>query len=261
MLLLNSLTTVDIGKNAEQIMKHTQHQTQSTSRLRHCLSRCLLAALVLITSVVISASIVFVIQALIVGTATYLDPSNNNCQSYIGVYLIILGALGVSCLFCLFTGGDSSTAGEEPYLPSTVTYHKKSRIWAILVILVLFSPVIGFFCWLIYGVSIIFGPNHLKYWTCSQSQYKVFEIMILFMFSAMVAYFLFFIFIYYFCFRSGRLTLIRKESNLLTAVNHQDESDPESYFADHPEEMYRNSDKLSEQNGNKKTKVVNEYKK
>ena len=64
--------------------------------------------------------------------------------------------------------------------------------------------------------------------------------MILFMFSAMVAYFLFFIFIYCYCFRSGRIALIRKESNFLTAVNRQEESDPESYFADQVSEKHEN---------------------
>lgn len=114
------------------------------------------------------ASLVFGIQALVVGTATF---QATPCANTIGVWLIVYGTLSIANCALSFLCGGKGDDGDERSGCLLGTFIN-------LVSLVTFG-------WLCYGMYLVYTPGTLK--ACNPSQFQVFELMTLFMFYGSVA--------------------------------------------------------------------------
>jgi len=143
---------------------------RASKRFGFCTALFLLIAVPISIGVVLGAltlgiaTLVFAIQGLVVGSATYTDPFLDNCQYTVGVWMIVFGSLTLTnCMISTCCGG-----GEEPI-----------RLVQII------NSTLGFvtFAWLCYGLNIVYNPGR---YACSPSQFQVFSLMVQFEFWGMI---------------------------------------------------------------------------
>jgi hypothetical protein len=122
--------------------------------------------------------LVFSIQSLIVGIATYQVPFPNtdgfpeNCQSTVGLWLLVYGSIGLIEWAHSFCRGFCS--GKKGGWKMSVLL---SRVTALFL-----------YCWVCYGFNIWIYPEHYPGSRCSPSQYRVFSIVVLFDLFATIIY-------------------------------------------------------------------------
>lgn len=128
------------------------------------------------------ATLVFAIQGLVVGTATYQGPA---CQYQIAVWMLVSGSFIVGNVFvgcCTYKKRDEP--GAEP---PTILQNCCGCL----------SALIGLFLfgWLIYGVALVYGDQRFALQACNPSQYEVFRVIVMFDFWFMIAVLCFSLFV------------------------------------------------------------------
>jgi len=141
-----------------------------------CLMAPVLFGFILFPIVYGVASLVFAIQGLVVGSATY-NTANQPCEHTTGVWMIVFGSLvlGNTVLSCCCNPGHKKEAEHDDD-------ENNSRGSCICLLSLIRLAVIG---WLCYGMSIVYSPSSDH--SCESSQYNVFQLIVLFMFYGMVA--------------------------------------------------------------------------
>ena len=117
------------------------------------------------------AILVFAVQALVIGSQALDDVSYSACKP-ISEWMLIFGSFVLASLFCSCCCENRNRDGESKALTVLAFI---SRLFYLVI-----------FCWICYGVSIVYTPGQNP--TCTSSNYySIFSLMVLFMFWGMIS--------------------------------------------------------------------------
>lgn len=167
------LTDYEASKEGfEKLMAKAKDQFGPCFPIMLCLVAPFGVALLLFVMVLGVASIVFAIQALVVGVATY---QGEPCENTVGVWLVVYGSLVVGSVGLNCLCGSAARMGEDD--------DAKPRGNIFMAIANLAS--LASFGWLCYGINLVYYPGTFR--ACNPSQFAVMEMMVLFMFYGTIA--------------------------------------------------------------------------
>jgi hypothetical protein len=160
-------TTIEISRlGARRVYERVQIRYGLCGAVAFAVSIPVLLFLGIGTLILAIATLVVAIQALVIGSQALDDASYSACRP-IAEWMLVFGSFIIIGLFCSCCCENRSREGESKALTVLAIV---SRIFHLVT-----------FCWICYGVSIVYNPG--LYPLCTKSNYySIFSVMVLFMF-------------------------------------------------------------------------------